>query len=123
MRRRLIIGAILILGLTAVVVYNYIYKDHRDIQSEQAAFTGSAAALNQSFKDGSQKLLNNTVVVTGTVEAVEPNGITLTGGVYCSFNQRISGIKIGQDLTVKGRSIGYDELFEVVTMDQCNIIN
>jgi len=35
----------------------------------------------------------------------------------------IASLKVGASLTVKGRCLGYDELLEIVKIDQATIIN
>jgi len=42
--------------------------------------------------------------------------------VQCSFESAIQGINANEQITIKGRCIGYDDLFEIVKLDQSTII-
>lgn len=119
---------LIVLGLGILVVggvFMYMYKPHRDIQSEEAAFTITAASIAKEFSDDAtiavDKYLNKTIAVTGTVSEVEEMGITLDNSVYCMFDQKVANIKKGATLNLKGRCIGYDELLELIKIDQSTI--
>ncbi len=120
---------LIILGLVVLVaggIYIYMYKPHRDIQSEAAAFTISASSIAKEFSDDANiavdKYLNKTITIKGTVSEMEETGITLENTVYCMFDQKVENIKKGTTLSLKGRCIGYDELLELIKIDQCTIL-
>ncbi|MFK5981830.1 MAG: hypothetical protein QM499_02865 [Flavobacteriaceae bacterium] len=103
--------------------YNYMYQDHRDIQSEEAKVTVSASELVSFFKDNkSEEILNSTVQISGVITEMDTKSITLDDNVQCSFDEVIKGVNINDKITVKGRCIGYDDLFEIVKLDQSTII-
>ena len=81
---------ILILVIAIVVAifgYNYIYQDHRDIQSEQAEFTMTSSEINQLFSENStspeQKFLNKTIEVSGLITDINSNDITIDDKIFC----------------------------------------
>ncbi|MBT8254483.1 MAG: hypothetical protein KJN68_10965, partial [Bacteroidia bacterium] len=55
--------------LITLLIYNYIYKEHRDISSEQAEFMVTADLLLGEFEADDQKAtakyLNKTIQVEG----------------------------------------------------------
>ncbi|MFK5880496.1 MAG: hypothetical protein QM478_13495 [Flavobacteriaceae bacterium] len=118
----------LLLALVLVIVggyftYNYMYQDHRDIQSEEAKVTVSASKLVSFFKDNqSEEILNSTVQISGVITEIDAKSITLDDSVQCSFDVDFQGMKVNDKVTVKGRCIGYDDLFEIVKLDQSTII-
>ncbi|MBV1922799.1 MAG: hypothetical protein KUG68_02095 [Flavobacteriaceae bacterium] len=121
-RRNLVIIA-LIFTLGAYFGYNYMYQDHRDIKTEEAFKSVSAADLVTVFKaNASPEELNKTIEVTGVVTEIDGNAITIDNAVQCSFDAAVSGISVNDKVTVKGRCIGYDDLFEIVKFDQSNLI-
>ncbi len=124
MKRRTIYVFVVLLAAAVITGYNYIYQDHRDIQKEQAIYTGDAKGLNTMFLEPQKDLLlNKTVVVTGIVTAVEDGGTTIDNAVFVSYSEPTKQPKLGDKVTIKGRCIGYDELFELVTIDQASIVD
>lgn len=121
-KTKLIIAFILVV-LGIYFAYNYMYQDHRDINNEEAVVTISASELIVFFNDNkSEEVLNKTIQITGTITEIENNNITLDDKVQCSFDSAIQKINLKDIITIKGRCIGYDELFEVAKMDQSSII-
>ena len=123
---------ILILVIAIVVAifgYNYIYQDHRDIESEQAEFTMTSSEINQLFSENStspeQKFLNKTIEVSGLITDINSNDITIDDKIFCQFSNNLetSLDKKKENIKIKGRVIGYDDLLEQVKLDQCTIIN
>ncbi|MGB0788526.1 MAG: hypothetical protein ACPG7E_03955 [Marinirhabdus sp.] len=125
MRKKYIIGIVIIIAVlvAGIGLYNYIYQDHRDIQSEPAREELSAVNLASSFKDGVEnKLLNSTVIVFGTVTEADENSVTVDERVQCIFTGGAQPA-MGSSVKIKGRCIGYDDLFEIVKMDQCSVVS
>ncbi len=125
MKKTLIV--VLLVALVGSGLYFYSYKDHRDIASEDAVFTGSAIALKESFSQPTSSsgdgVLNQTVVVTGIVSSLETNTITLNDALVAQFEQLPAGVQQNDMISVKGRCIGYDDLFLVVLIDQSTIVD
>lgn len=126
MRKWIIILAIIIIA--AVIGYNYIYQDHRDIESEQAEFMISSSEINQLFSENStsaeQKFLNKTIEVSGLITDINSNDITIDDSVFCQFSNNLeTSLDKNENIKIKGRVIGYDDLLEQVKLDQCTIIN
>lgn len=104
--------------------YKYLYKDHRDIQNEVAVMEVSAAELQQEFLNNtSESVLNKTLIVNGTITQIEDNSITIDEMVHCSFELEFDGLTEGDKVSIKGRCIGYDDLFEIVKLDQSTLTN
>lgn len=121
-RRNLVLLA-LIFTLGIYFGYNYMYQDHRDIKTEAAFKSVSAEELVTIFKaNDAPDELNKTIEVSGTVTEIDGNAITLDDAVQCSFSEAVSGVSENDKITIKGRCIGYDDLFEIVKLDQSNLI-
>ena len=58
------------------------------------------------------KYLNKTIEVTGKVTKETDSVITLENTVFCLLNQKTNKQLINTKVTVKGKCIGYDELFQ-----------
>ncbi len=119
----LIIIALLVIALLA---YNYLYQDHRDIASEEAKFSISPEQIVNAFKtntrDSEKKFLNQTIELTGSVTESNNKDLTLNHIVFCQFSENHE-TTLNANIKIKGRCIGYDDLLEQVKLDQCYIIN
>lgn len=122
-KRRLLLLLVIIIAISGYFGYKYMYQDHRDISSEAAKVDVATEDLLQMFKESeTPDVLNSTVQVTGTVTETDANSITLDNNVQCSFDTVVQEVQINDKLTIKGRCIGYDDLFEIVKLDQSSII-
>lgn len=124
----MIIGLVVIV-IIAIIGYNYIYKSHRDISEEPSAYTLTASDLAKQFSTEAEtyqkKYLNQTITIKGQISNLDATTVTVNGSIFCtmlsSFNA--DAYKIGQEIAVKGRFIGYDDLLEELKLDQCSITN
>ncbi len=115
--------------LISYLGYNYIYQDHRDIETEAAQFAMTTKSLIQEFKENTAKAetkyLNKTIEISGNISEINLKDLTLDGYIFSSFNSELNRneLKINKTITIKGRCIGYDDLLEQVKLDQCTIKN
>jgi len=128
MDKKSILSIVIVVVLCGLAAYQYINKDHRDIKKEKAAFTISASKLADEYTVSQtvseKKYLNNTVEVSGKITELNESDLTIDGLIFCSFKKPIeSSLKTNSQISVKGRVIGYDDLFEQVKLDQCSIID
>lgn len=121
---------IVLLGilLIIVLVYSYVYQDHRDIEKEKAEFTMDADIIIKEFFMNSQvnetKYLNKTIEVKGIVTNQSEKSISLNDNIFCQFSELIpSKLKTNIEISIKGRFIGYDDLLEELKFDQCMVIS
>ena len=124
MRKYWIIIALLLIGF---IGYNYLYKDHRNIETENAEYSLTSQQMHSEYDidamASQNKYLNKTIEISGHVSEISETEITLDDMVFCQFSEQIpKEIQLNSKITVKGRFIGYDELLEQVKLDQC-IIN
>ncbi|OEK07713.1 hypothetical protein A8C32_16805 [Flavivirga aquatica] len=118
---------IIILIIVGFTSYNYIYHDHRVIEEEQPDFVVSSTTINNSFsKDliaSEAKYLNKTIEISGIISELNANDLTIDDDVFCQFKNPINQLlKVKTKISIKGRLIGYDDLLEVVKLDQCHIL-
>nr|AOE10792.1 hypothetical protein [uncultured bacterium] len=118
-----IVITLVLLLLGVYFAYNYMYQDHRDIKEEKAVVLISASELVNYFNENnSEKVLNKTVQFSGIITEIDTKNITLDDKVQCSFDAEIKNLNLNETITVKGRCIGFDELFDVAKIDQSSII-
>ncbi|MDH7912301.1 hypothetical protein [Winogradskyella sp. SYSU M77433] len=125
LKKIIIIGVVVVVAI--VIGYNYIYQDHRDIETETAEFILSSNEITNHFSSdpttAEQKFLNKTIEVSGVVSDLGINEITIDDNIFCQFTElNQDAISTNSQVTVKGRVIGYDDLLEQVKLDQCTIL-
>jgi len=121
-KARIGLFAIAVLVVVAIIGYQYAYQDHRDIATEEAVMVVSAEELKQLFLDEKgQEALNKTVSVSGIITEKEEGALTLDNAVYCVLSIKADSMEVGTAVTAKGRCIGYDDLFELVKLDQTTL--
>ncbi len=104
-------------------LYNYLYQNHRNIQKEPVEVSVSSSDLVGFFnKNESEKILNKTVEIFGKITEINSKSLTIDNKVQCSFEIEVNAFKLNQIVTIKGRCIGFDELFGLVKIDQSSII-
>src|SRR5690606_5975761 len=95
---------------------------HRDISQEEAAYRLTAENLTLGFQKDTEaanrKYLNQVIEVTGIVKEVTDSTLLLEPGVFAVFKEPVVVPQPGTRITLKGRCIGYDELFGEVKLDQ-----
>ena len=118
--------AFITLALVLFIAYNYIYKDHRIIEKESPDFILNSNSIFQEFSKSQEiaesKYLDKTIEVIGIVTELNDNDLTLDNKVFCKFKNNITKISINDEVKLKGRCIGYDDLLEQIKFDQCNIM-
>ena len=128
MKKKFLIVLVLVLVI-AIAGYNYVYKSHRDISKETAAYSVSAIELVHQFQENANqfqdKYLNQTIDIKGKITLIDGLTVTLNQTIFCTMNTDFNSrsYTTGSEVTVKGRFIGYDDLLEEIKLDQCSIAN
>lgn len=126
--KKKIITTLAVLAVIGICMYFYMYKGHRDIASESADFTVTVAELQQQFAENPTKAgkqyADKCIEVSGSVTSVSPSDSTagIDGKLNVKFKDAAAKISEKQQLKVKGRFVGYDDLLEEFKMDQASIV-
>ncbi len=125
MKKRVIL--IIILFIVGVVGYKYIYKAHRNIETEKAVFKVQSGEIVIEFslniENATNKYLNKTIEVSGIITAFKGNVIMLDHKIVCyMLDSTDHNLILNSKVIIKGRFIGYDELLEEFKIDQCKNI-
>jgi len=127
MRKWIVVLAIIFLAATGS--YLYLFREHRDIKNEKPELIITSALIISEFiqepSKSEQKYLNKTIQVSGIIKEINPRGLLLSDGIYCTLNDSLahSSLNIETQITIKGRVIGFDDLLEQIKLDQCFILN
>lgn len=127
-RRKQYIVASLIIGILilAISAYGYIYKEHRNIAAEKAEFKMSAQKLNDALANENEavKYIDQVIQTHGMITAIEQHSVIIEDKVQVNFVKNASNLPtVGNRITVKGRCVGYDDLLELVKIDQAIVVN
>ena len=119
----LLVGVIA-LGLLLNATFN---PKPRVIANEKAAFQIPADELQYFFANNdvtaSQKYMDKVLEVFGEVTEVDEKSIVLDNRVLVNFlTITEEGLHEGEELVIKGRCVGFDELLLQVKIDQAEII-
>lgn len=116
----LVMLAITSIGFT---FYQYSFKPPVKISEKKIDFVGSSTELlNKIQKEGNQ-WQDKVVIISGKITKLDSQGIMISPNIYCQFLDLIFSkkIQLNDTISVKGRVIGYDDLFEELKLDQCLI--
>ena len=124
---KIIILIVVIIGMMGFFTYSYVmYGGARNLESEETVFTVSSSSINSEFttniETANKKYLEKAVAIKGKITSSNGNEIILDETVICGFKNPDSSIKKGQEITVKGRVVGYDDLMGELKLDQCFVI-
>ena len=109
----------------AIGSYFYIYQDFRDIEKDQPAYFISSTTLKNDFKANDSlaniKYLDKIIGIKGKVSSIDLYNRTTENDRKILTDDKDS-IQVTlvkeQELKIKGRFIGYDDLFEQYRFDQ-----
>lgn len=125
MMKKKLLGVILVLLVLGVGGYMYLYQEHRDIKNETPVAILSARDLQNKFSTNYDKsvsdFLNKTVEIKGMITESTDSTLVVDNLVFCSLLKDSYKTDLNGVVTIKGRCLGYDELFEQVKLDQCSI--
>lgn len=113
--------------LVGIIVYYQFNKPHRNFSEESASFNLSAVELVESYqKDpalSDSLYVDQFVAVTGEIMELTDQSILLSPGVYLNLDstQNFELLKVGQEVSLVGRVLSFDPLFEEVKMDNARI--
>ncbi|KQB39686.1 OB-fold protein [Flavobacterium aquidurense] len=121
-----VLAVVLIVASAGIYFYyGFLYKEARNIESEIPDFNVTATKLLSDYSTNPVKAdsiyLNKTIELTGIVTKETDSVIIIENNVFCLFTQKINNKLIHNKVSVKGKCIGYDELFQEVKIDQCTI--
>ncbi|MEZ4779531.1 MAG: hypothetical protein R2786_09150 [Flavobacteriaceae bacterium] len=122
MKKRSLLIAFLVIVAGAYAGYKYLYKSHRNIEAETAAVNISAIELVTMFKEGkTENILNKTIIVSGTITEMDAQSVILDDMAQCVFEKLPENLQLQDKVSIKGRCIGFDDLFEQAKLDQCSL--
>jgi len=107
--------------IAAFGMYKYAYQAHETTEHMATDFVGNSSDFLSKIQDNPDNWQNKVVQLTGIITSKDEKGISLNKSIYCQFRTptEVSPLKTTQEITIKGRIIGYDDLLEELKLDQC----
>lgn len=121
LKRNKFLVVLFILLIVGYSAYKYAYKPHKTIEELKIDFEGSSTDFLQKVSQNFSEWNTKVVQLSGKVTAIDENGISLENQIYCQLKNtdaRLS-IKENDNIQIKGRVIGYDDLLDELKLEQC----
>ena len=131
MKKKKIIILVSLLSFLAVstTIYFIWNKPHKNYFNAPVDISIEGTKLNEYYQndlmDANLKFLDKILLVSGPVTKLNSRLVIIGGNIVCSLDSSYSldtGIKLDDKISVKGRCIGYDDLFGEVRIDHCFIM-
>lgn len=121
-----------IMGVVAILLICGFYVTYRNITrapvsviDSESDFSYNAGQFYTEFTENNdafqQKHLNKIIDITGVVTSVQDSLIILNNKILCITNIKDRTITKDDSIQIKGKYIGYDELFDNLKMSECII--
>ena len=111
------------------VGYKYLFGGSRDFATEESIKISSIESFFSEFsknESSANKIyLNKVVEISGKITQVDigANSILIDDKVYASFKKlNFDSFKVSENIKIKGRFLGYDDLLGELKVDNCTII-
>lgn len=122
-KSKLVITIILIIAIGGISVYKYSMKPPAKIESKKVDFTGTSEELLLKVQENASEWQDKVVLISGKISSLDEKGVILSSSIYCQFRDTLLAktLSINNNISLKGRVIGYDDLLEELKLDQCII--
>ena len=118
---------LIIFSLGLYVSYKYVYQEHRNIYIEEPKYILTSDSLFHYFsinqKEANQIYINQILKIKGVINTVSENQLILYPGIVCLLdnNFEITEVLSKDTIELKGRCVGFDDLFFEVKIDQATL--
>lgn len=118
---------LLVLAILAFCGYYYVmHGGARDLASEETAFTVSSKSITDEFTTNvdlsNKKYLEKAVAIKGKITSISGLEVIIDNNIICTLKEMDSSVKKEDEVTVKGRVVGFDDLMSELKLDQCFIL-
>ncbi|MBC7641395.1 MAG: hypothetical protein H7174_03515 [Flavobacterium sp.] len=123
-----IVSIIVLVAIIVCTTYSYLlFGGERNLNSEKPAFIVTSKKINQEFvtniDSANAKYLEKAIAISGVVTSIKNHELIIDNTIICSLKNTDNSIKVDQNITVKGRVVGYDDLMSELRLDQCFVNN
>ena len=116
--------------LLLIIVYAVWNKPHKNYSNTKPNIIINSSNFINEFKANAtiatEKYLNQIILVNGNVTDKLNKSVVLDNGIVCSLDslslEELELIQINDESIIKGRFVGFDDLFEEIRLDHCFIM-
>ena len=116
--------------LLLIIVYAVWNKPHKNYSNTKPNIIIDSSNFINEFKANAtiatEKYLNQIVLVNGNVTSKLNKSVILDNGIVCSLDssslEALELIQKNDKGIIKGRFVGFDDLFEEIRLDHCFIM-
>ena len=120
----------LIFIVLLIIVYAVWNKPHKNYSNTKPNITIDSSNFINEFKTNStlatEKYLNQVILVNGNVTDRLTKSVVLNNEIVCTLDssslKALGLIQINNEVSIKGRFVGFDDLFEEIRLDHCFIM-
>ena len=113
-----------------IIVYAVWNKPHKNYSNTKPNIIIYSSNFINEFKANAtiatEKYLNQIILVNGNVTDKLNKSVVLDNGIVCSLDSlsldALELIQINDEGIIKGRFVGFDDLFEEIRLDHCFIM-
>ncbi|WP_420320399.1 OB-fold protein [Flagellimonas sp.] len=118
-----VLSLVLLAFIILLVGYKYINPEQRNIAEEAAQYELSTNELFSGFQnEQGNRYIDQVMIISGIITEMDKNSLTLDNKVQVNFISTTQyKVEEGSGISIKGRCIGYDDLLELVKIDQATI--
>ena len=117
----------IVLLITVYAIWN---KPHKNYSNTKPNITIDSSNFINEFKSNStlatEKYLNQVILVNGNVTDRLTKSVVLNNEIVCTLDssslKSLGLIQINNEVSIKGRFVGFDDLFEEIRLDHCFIM-
>lgn len=122
-KSKIAFGVLFIIVIAVFSVYKYSTKPPAEIEDRSVDFTGTYKELFREIEINAALWQDKIVLISGEISSLDDKGFVLSKNIYCILKEVsiLKKITSKQNITIKGRIIGYDDLLEELKLDQCII--
>ena len=122
-KNKLTLLVVLVITSIGFSLYKYSLKPPTKISHKKVDFVGSASELLNKIQKEATLWQDKVVIISGKITKLDSQGMIISPNIYCQFQDSLflKTIQLNDTVSIKGRVIGYDDLFEELKLDQCLI--
>ena len=110
-----------------LVFKKYIYKKHENISLKNPDFVISSDKLYYDFTNftdsSNSKYLNKIILIDGNLISLDDRNILLSPGISILLEKNITKINQKEQIKIKGRCLGFDNILMEVRIDKATLVN
>jgi len=126
-KSKILLISLLVLIVVGVGGYFYIYQPHKSLDDMEVVYTGSAQEFQSKMEASAYtwtKTGDKVIELTGVITAKDVKGVSINESFYFQLEEgtKTDDLAENQNVRIKGRIIGYDDLLGELKLDKAIIL-